>query len=128
MRIGYLSSLEKQIKDLDEEMDRTVQLSHESNGDPKRFREMISELCRQMSALRQELELTKSRLEANEKVNAEIERIKSILSDETMRFNEYDEVTVRRLVEYIRVMSDNRIIVVLKGGMAIEENINEKSE
>lgn len=124
----YLSSLEKQIKDLDEEMDRTVQLSHESNGDPKRFREMISELCRQMSALRQELELTKSRLEANEKVNAEIERIKSILSDETMRFNEYDEVTVRRLVEYIRVMSDNRIIVVLKGGMAIEENINEKSE
>ena len=124
----YLSSLEKQIKDLDEEMDRTVQLSHESNGDPKRFREMISELCRQMSALRQELELTKSRLEANEKVNAEIERIKSILSDETMRFNEYDEVTVRRLVEYIRVMSDNRIIVVLKGGMATEENINEKSE
>lgn len=124
----YLSSLEKQIKDLDEEMDRTVQLSHESNGDPKRFREMISELCRQMSALRQELELTKSRLEANEKVNAEIERIKSILSDETMRFNEYDETTVRRLVEYIRVMADNRIIVVLKGGMSIEENINETSE
>lgn len=124
----YLSSLEKQIKDLDEEMDRTVRLSYESNGDPKRFREMISELCCQMSALRQELELTKSRLEANEKVSVEIERIKSILSDETMRFNEYDEVTVRRLVEYIRVMADNRIIVVLKGGMSIEESINEKSE
>lgn len=124
----YLSSLEKQIKDLDEEMDMAVSLSRESNGDPKRFREMISELCRQMTALRQELELTKSRLESNKKVSAEIERIKSILSDETMRFNEYDEVTVRRLVEYIRVMSDNRIIVVLKGGMSIEEEINEKSE
>lgn len=124
----YLSSLEKQIKDLDEEMDRTVRLSQESKGDPKRFREMISELCRQMTALRQELELTKAKLETNEKVSVEIERIKNMLSDETVRFNEYDETTVRRLVEYIRVMADNRIIVVLKGGMSIEENINEKSE
>lgn len=124
----YLSSLEKQIKDLDDEMDRTVKLSQESNGDPKRFRDMISELCRQMTALRQELELTKAKLESNEQVSAEIERIKNVLSDETMRFNEYDEVTVRRLVEYIRVMADGKIIVVLKGGMSIEENINEKSE
>ncbi len=124
----YLSSLEKQIKDLDDEMDRTVQLSQESNGDPKRFREMISELCRQMTALRQELELTKARLESNEKVSVEIERIKNILYDETIRFNEYDETTVRRLIEYIRVMADDRIIVVLKGGMSIEEKIDEKSE
>jgi len=51
-----------------------------------------------------------------------------VLSDETMRFNEYDEVTVRRLVEYIRVMADGKIIVVLKGGMSIEENVNETSE
>ena len=124
----YLSSLEKQIKDLDDEMDRTVKLSQESNGDPKRFRDMISELCRQITALRQELELTKAKLESNEQVSAEIERIKNVLSDETMRFNEYDEVTVRRLVEYIRVMADGKIIVVLKGGMSIEEDINEKSE
>ena len=124
----YLSSLEKQIKDLDDEMDRTVKLSQESNGDPKRFRDMISELCRQMTAVRQELELTKAKLESKEHVSAEIERIKNVLSDETMRFNEYDEVTVRRLVEYIRVMADGKIIVVLKGGMSIEENVNETSE
>lgn len=123
-----ISSLEKQIKDLDEEMDRTVRLSQESKGDPKRFREMISELCRQMTVLRQELELTKAKLATNEKVSAEIERIKEMLSDETVRFHEYDETTVRRLIEYIRVMADNRIIVVLKGGMLIEENISETSE
>ena len=103
-------------------------LIRNTNGDPKRFREMISELCRQMTALRQELELTKARLESNEKVSVEIERIKNILYDETIRFNEYDETTVRRLIEYIRVMADDRIIVVLKGGMSIEEKIDEKSE
>ncbi len=32
-------------------------------------------------------------------------------------------MTIRRLVEYIRVMKDNSIIIVLKGGMQIQENI-----
>ena len=42
-----------------------------------------------------------------------------------MKFNEFDDATVRRLVEYIRVMADNKLIVVLKGGIPIEVNINE---
>ena len=78
-------------------------------------------------ALRRELELSKAKLANKEKVSAEIERIKNMLSDDNIKFNEFDDVTVRRLVEYIRVMADKRIIVVLKGGMQIEENI-EKSE
>ena len=35
----------------------------------------------------------------------------------------YSDVTVRRLVEYIRVMKDNSIIIVLKGGIQIREPI-----
>ena len=123
--ILYMSAIEQQLKDLDDEMDRTVKLSHESKGDSKRFRDMITELCRQMTALRQELELTKAKLATNEKVSAEIERIKNMLSDDNMKFNEFDDATVRRLVEYIRVMADNKLIVVLKGGIPIEVNINE---
>ena len=38
-------------------------------------------------------------------------------------FTEYSDVTVRRLVEYIRVMKDNSIIIVLKGGIQIREPI-----
>lgn len=123
--ILYMSAIEQQLKDLDDEMDRTVKLSHESKGDSKRFRDMISELCRQMTALRQELELTKAKLATNEKVSAEIERIKNMLSDDNMKFNEFDDATVRRLVEYIRVMADNKLIVVLKGGIPIEVDIYE---
>ena len=32
-------------------------------------------------------------------------------------------IAVRRLVEYIRVMKDNSIIIVLKGGIQIREPI-----
>ena len=72
--------------------------------------------------------MTKAKLATNEKVSAEITRIKETLTDEEEKFSEYDEVAVRRLVEYIRVMSGGKIIVVLKGGMTVEEYIDEKSE
>lgn len=40
-----------------------------------------------------------------------------------LRFYEYDDVTVRLLVEYIKVMSDGKIVIVLKGGEEIEETL-----
>ena len=52
-----------------------------------------------------------------------MESIKQCLSADNLDFTEYNDVTIRRLVEYIRVMKDNSIIIVLKGGMQIHENI-----
>ena len=49
--------------------------------------------------------------------------IKEYLSSSDICFTEYSDVTVRRLVEYIRVMKDNSIIIVLKGGIQIREPI-----
>ena len=43
----------------------------------------------------------------------------------TKQFNEYDDLTVRCLVEYIRVM-DARLIIVLKGGLTAEATYNIK--
>ena len=65
----------------------------------------------------------KGRIDSNEKVNAEIENIKQYLTTDSLDFSEYSDVTIRRLVEYIRVMKDNSIIIVLKGGMQIQEYI-----
>lgn len=67
--------------------------------------------------------IAKERIASNEKINSEIENIKEYLSSSDICFTEYSDVTVRRLVEYIRVMKDNSIIIVLKGGIQIREPI-----
>ncbi len=56
-------------------------------------------------------------------MNKEIENIKQCLSADSLEFSEYSDVTLRRLVEYIRVMKDKSIIIVLKGGIQIQEKI-----
>lgn len=106
-----------------ESMDETMELAASSTGDGKRFPEEMKSSSFQMVVLREQLEIIKGKMDSNEKVNAEIENIKQCLSADSLDFSDYNNVTIRRLVEYIRVMKDNSIIIVLKGGMQIHENI-----
>ena len=116
-------ALEKQLKTLNDIMDETMELAANSSGDGKRFQQEIRSLSEQMVVIREQLEMAKERIASNEKINSEIENIKEYLSSNDICFTEYSDVTVRRLVEYIRVMKDNSIIIVLKGGIQIREPI-----
>ena len=100
-----------------------MELAASSTGNGKRFQEEMKSLSFQTVVLREQLEIIKWRIDSNKKVNEEIENIKQCLSVDSLDFSEYNDVTIRRLVEYIRVMKDNSIIIVLKGGMKIQENI-----
>lgn len=104
-------------------MDETMELAANSSGDGKRFQQEIRALSEQMVVIREQLEMAKEKIASNEKINSEIENIKEYLSSSDICFTEYSDVTVRRLVEYIRVMKDNSIIIVLKGGIQIREPI-----
>ena len=73
--------------------------------------------------MREQTKLILAKVESNEKVNTEVERIKKILSDEKS-FNDYDDQTVRVLIENIRVTGNEKILILLKGGIVIEENIS----
>lgn len=114
-------AIEKQIQELDREMDNAVRQSRTSGTDPKHFQGMIRQLCEQMAALRNQLEITKAKIASNATVSYEVERIKKILSDKQTALSEYNDAVVRYLVQYIRVMEDSRLIIVLKGEIRIEE-------
>lgn len=116
-------AMEKQMHELNEQLESTVKTSLKSEGDPQKFREAIMGYNDQIAALRKQIELTRDKMASDERVNMEIERIKKILSDKNRQFNRYDDTYVRYLVEYIRAMSNGTIIIVLKGGMQLEETL-----
>lgn len=116
-------AMEKQMYELNEQLESTVKTSLKSEGDPQKFREAIRGYNDQIAALRKQIELTRAKIASDERVNMEVERIKKILSDKNRQFNRYDDTYVRYLVEYIRAMSNGTIIIVLKGGMQLEETL-----
>ena len=73
--------------------------------------------------LRGKLDLAKSQASQSDSVNAEVARIMDILKQTDMNFSEFDDVTVRRLVECIQVCGNKKIIVTLKGGYQAEEEL-----
>jgi resolvase, n-terminal:recombinase, putative len=118
-------AIEKQIASLNKIMDETMELATNSTGDGKRFMEEIKSLSEQIVVLREQLEAVQGRLKSNERVSEEIENIKNYLSSDNADFTEYNDTMVRRLVEYIRVMKGKTIIIVLKGGLQIEEKLEQ---
>ena len=83
----------------------------------------IVNINQKIIALRGELERVKAVIASSEKVNVEIERLNRLFENMGDTFNLTDEMILRRMVEYIRVMSEGKIIVVFKGGMIVEENL-----
>lgn len=126
---GHVDTLElfaitQQLKTLDQLMEDTVSLASNTTGDIHRLEQEIKSISEQMVALRNRLSLIQSRVAANEKVNAEVEKIKELLTSDNMDFTEFSDTNIRRMTQYIRVKKEGKIIINLKGGVQIEENMD----
>ena len=104
-------------------MEDMITMSMRTEGDTEKFEVEIRKISEQLCAMRSQLEVARTQTQASEKVNQEIESIKMFLADTEINFSEYNEIVVRKLIECIRVMPDGNLVIVLKGGMTIEEQI-----
>ena len=100
-----------------------MQLSFKSSGNTDKYEAEIKKLYDKIKALREQLEIAKSQATKSDSVNREVARIVKLLQKTDADFTEYDDVVVRRLVECIRLVKDEKIIVILKGGMQGEEDL-----
>lgn len=115
--------IEQKIKELKQDMEEMIMMSMRTQGDTEKFEAEIRKISDQLCAMRNQLDIARNQMSASEKVNKEIEKIRAFLSDTEINFSEYNEIVVRKLIECIRVMPDGKIIIVLKGGMIIEEQV-----
>lgn len=116
-------AIEQKIKDLKQDMEDLIMMSMRTDGDTERFEVEIRKISDQLCVLRNQLEIAKTQVCSCEQGNQEIEDIKKLFADTEMNFTEYSEIVVRKLVECIRVIGNGKIVIVLKGGMSIDEQV-----
>ncbi len=114
-------SIEKQMNDLKVDIQQMTELAARTEGDPERYEIELKKMFDQLVVLRGKLDLAKSQASQSDSVNAEVARIMEVLKQTDMNFTEFDDVTVRRLVECIQVCGNQKIVVTLKGGYQAEE-------
>lgn len=114
-------AIEKQMETIRGEIDGNIELLERTEGDKGRIEKIIERQTNELAVLREQLKLVQAKIESNQSVNTELERIKKLLTDDSLNFDVYDDRSVRLLIEYIRVMEDGKIVIMLKGGITIEE-------
>lgn len=115
-------AIEQQIKQINESLDEVIVLRERTQGDKSKYDIEVRKFSQQLVSLRQQRDFMKERLEAMPSTRTEIEKIKKMF-EEKENFITYRDDVVRCVVECIRVLDDNKISIILKGGYTVEEKI-----
>lgn len=116
-------SLNNQIEDINSQIDNAMNMMLSTGGDIERYEQEISQCNQTLKVLREQLEIAKIKVESDVDKMSMVDDIMSKFESIESGFSEYDDVTIRRLVECIRLMNDGSISVTLKGGIASNETI-----
>ena len=116
-------NIELNIKQLQDEADELMTNAISTGGDKERYFEEIEKIYTKIKALREKLDSMQSAVIEKTEGNDEINRIAEFLENETFDMKEYDDTIIRRIVDCIKVMSNNTIVIILKGGFEITEEL-----
>ena len=117
-------AIENQIQSYYDQMSILLDRLYSTGGEAEKYELEIKKINDKIAALREQLSTEKAKATSSDDLNREVERILNYIAQtDKDTFVEYDDVTVRRLVECITVSNDGRIVVTLKGGFRGEEII-----
>ncbi len=112
--------IDKAIKDEEQHIVELANLALKSPQNRRNFEAAISDCTERIKVLRERREEIVRQLNFNKSAKAEIERIVKYLTEDRAVFTEFDNCTVRRLVNSISVSKDLELTIYLKGGYEIK--------
>ncbi len=115
-------AINQSIAELDKKMENAAILEATTEGNKERIREEIIQLSQEIVALRERRDFMNSMILAKQEKERTLEEYKEELKTFDIDFSEMPDYRLKRFVHNIRVMKD-KIIITMKDGQAIEENI-----
>ena len=103
--------IDKAIKDEEQHIVELANLALKSPQNRENYESAISDCTERIKVLRERREEIVKQLNFNEAAKAEIERIEKYLTEDRAVFTEFDDCTVRRLVNSISVSKDLELTI-----------------
>ena len=116
-------ALERQMIGLKKDIIDMTELASKTEGNSDRYELELKKMFDRLVVLRSQLDSEKKQAQQSDSVNSEKSRIMGIVKNSEINFSEYNDIIVRRLVECIQVKGKEKIIITLKGGYQIEEQL-----
>lgn len=90
--------------------------------------EQIKKYYSSIAELRARITEITKQLEESDEFQTEMQQIDSWLENEEILFAEYDDDIVRYLIDSIRVTDDLKLIINVKGGVSVTEELYQKED
>ena len=117
-----LAQIDNELADLEKEFQRLFQESRESH-DFMQYSEWFKSVNDRAAVLKkQKADILEVQRE-NQAVNGRLRSVENILKDAPDQITEWDESFIRQVVETVKVLSEHEIVVCLRGGTEIHQEM-----
>lgn len=116
-------TIEGTIRELQDKANEAEDMCIRTEGNKQPYIEQIKKYYASIAQLRSRVDNIKTQLENSKDFQTEMTQIDGWLENEEISFSEYDDDIVRYLVESIRVTEDMKLIINVKGGGTVIENV-----
>lgn len=99
-----------------------------TEGNIEPYMEQIKKYYSSIAELRARITEITKQLEEIDEFQTEMQQIDSWLENEEILFAEYDDDIVRYLIDSIRVTDDLKLIINVKGGVSVTEELYQKED
>ena len=111
-------NMESRLKELNLAVSDLLKLSVNAGGESN-FEAEFQRISSEISKLKIQIETEKSKQKSSKNTSTRVNEIMETLDLQDGILTQFDDVVVRKVVEYIKVISTDKIMVVFKGGVEV---------
>ena len=118
--------IDRAIDDEETRIEELTELAIKSENNQDKYMEAIADCNKRIAVLREKKEGVTQQLRYNTAAKNEIDRIQQYLNENRAVVHTFDDATIHRMVNGIRVTKDLDLIIYIKGGIEIVEHYDPK--
>ena len=116
-------SIENRLKEIDTARNDLISLIASGGCDEDKLDSEFSKLYQEEQQLSERLETLKSQNKTSAETQAKLNKIMDMIENEKFELETFDNVLIRKLIECVKVLSKNEILVIFKGGYEVKTEI-----
>lgn len=118
-----ITAIEKRLKEIDKARNDLISLIATGGCDEDKLDSEFEKLYEEEQSLSERLAMLKSKNQTSAETQAKLDKIMELIDNEKFELETFDNVLVRKLIECVKVLSKNEILVIFKGGYEVRTEI-----
>lgn len=116
-----ISAIDVRLEELNARFSKLLPLATENGSDD--YKDQFQNILSEITALKEKRTWLEQQLNSNAEARLKIEVAKKAMKGASSQITEWDESTIRQLVETVKVLSARGIEVTIKGGAKVKQGL-----